>query len=151
MGLDMYLFRGDLCQKTVEEGIEGEKYTSYSSYADDDSERGYHKIPGANPCYWRKANAIHKWFVDNVQDGTDDCGYYPVSPAALLGLADLCRHVKQHPEDAPELLPTMGGFFFGDTDYDDYYWGDLQSTIEQIEAALKDAPENAEFIYHSSW
>ena len=23
--------------------------------------------------YWRKANAIHKWFVDNVQDGNDDC------------------------------------------------------------------------------
>ena len=23
---------------------------------------------------WRKANAIHKWFVDNVQDGVDDCG-----------------------------------------------------------------------------
>ena len=20
---------------------------------------------------WRKANAIHKWFVDNVQDGVD--------------------------------------------------------------------------------
>lgn len=23
--------------------------------------------------YWRKANAIHRWFVDNVQNGTDDC------------------------------------------------------------------------------
>jgi hypothetical protein len=23
--------------------------------------------------YWRKANAIHRWFVDNVQDGNDDC------------------------------------------------------------------------------
>lgn len=23
--------------------------------------------------YWRKANAIHGWFVDNVQKGNDDC------------------------------------------------------------------------------
>lgn len=23
--------------------------------------------------YWRKANAIHKWFVDNVQGGKDEC------------------------------------------------------------------------------
>lgn len=23
--------------------------------------------------YWRKANHIHKWFVDCVQDGEDDC------------------------------------------------------------------------------
>ena len=28
--------------------------------------------------YWRKANAIHKWFVDHVQDGVDDCGEYYV-------------------------------------------------------------------------
>ena len=26
-----------------------------------------------NAAYWRKANAIHKWFVDNVQDGEDNC------------------------------------------------------------------------------
>ena len=24
--------------------------------------------------YWRKANAIHGWFVRNVQNGKDDCG-----------------------------------------------------------------------------
>ena len=26
--------------------------------------------------YWRKANQIHKWFVDHVQDGEDDCDYH---------------------------------------------------------------------------
>ena len=25
---------------------------------------------------WRKANAIHNWFVQNVQKGVDDCGVY---------------------------------------------------------------------------
>ena len=24
--------------------------------------------------YWRKANQIHRWFVENVQDGVDNCG-----------------------------------------------------------------------------
>ncbi len=28
---------------------------------------------------WRKANSIHKWFVDNVQNGKDDCRDYYVS------------------------------------------------------------------------
>ena len=28
--------------------------------------------------YWRKASAIHKWFVDNCQEGDDDCGTYLV-------------------------------------------------------------------------
>ena len=26
--------------------------------------------------YWRKANQIHNWFVENVQDGEDDCCYH---------------------------------------------------------------------------
>ena len=28
--------------------------------------------------YWRKANAIHSWFVKNVQYGQDDCRIYNV-------------------------------------------------------------------------
>ena len=26
-----------------------------------------------NVYYWRKSNAIHIWFVNNVQEGNDDC------------------------------------------------------------------------------
>lgn len=33
--------------------------------------------------YWRKANAIHHWFVECVQNGTDDCGAYYVSREKL--------------------------------------------------------------------
>ena len=33
--------------------------------------------------YWRKANHIHKWFVDNVQNGVDNCGEYLVSKQDL--------------------------------------------------------------------
>lgn len=43
--------------------------------------------------YWRKANQIHKWFVDNVQDGNDDCGTYYVSAEKLLELKELCETV----------------------------------------------------------
>ena len=25
--------------------------------------------------YWRKANYIHNWFVENIQNGSDDCNY----------------------------------------------------------------------------
>jgi hypothetical protein len=40
--------------------------------------------------YWRKANHIHKWFVDNVQDGKDDCHEYYVSIKKLHELRDTC-------------------------------------------------------------
>lgn len=43
--------------------------------------------------YWRKANAIHKWFVDNVQKGKDDCGHYHVSVEQLQALKTACDKV----------------------------------------------------------
>lgn len=43
--------------------------------------------------YWRKANAIHKWFVDNVQDGIDECQSSYVSREKLLSLRAACQRV----------------------------------------------------------
>ena len=44
--------------------------------------------------YWRKANAIHKWFVDNVQNEVDDCGDYEVSKEQLEELLETCIKVR---------------------------------------------------------
>jgi hypothetical protein len=43
--------------------------------------------------YWRKANAIHRWFVDNVQGGDDDCKEYRVGEDELHELLSLCTDV----------------------------------------------------------
>ena len=42
--------------------------------------------------YWRKANAIHQWFVDNVQHGVDDCREYLVERGQLQTLLDTVNH-----------------------------------------------------------
>lgn len=102
--------------------------------------------------YWRKANAIHQWFVDNVQEGMDNCGRYEVSREKLQELVDICKQVLADPSKAGELLPTAEGFFFGSTDYDEGYKDDLQLTITQIEKALTKLPEDEwTFEYQSSW
>ena len=45
--------------------------TKYSYW---DQEKRYgHKRIMEMVGYWRKQNAIHNWFVENVQDGIDDC------------------------------------------------------------------------------
>lgn len=133
--------------------------------------------------YWRKANAIHKWFVDNVQNGEDNCDYYLVSKEQIEELRDLCQEVLDkiivkddkivngqslvngewqnnyedgkvivNPEVAAALLPTEDGFFFGSTDYDEYYIQDLKYTIEQFDKILKEVDfENEYIVYISSW
>lgn len=43
--------------------------------------------------YWHKAYHIHAWFVDNMQDGRDDCESYYVGGWFLCDLLDVCRKV----------------------------------------------------------
>ena len=43
--------------------------------------------------YWRKANQIHKWFVEECQEGNDDCKDYWVSRDQLKELLELCKEV----------------------------------------------------------
>lgn len=102
-------------------------------------------------CYWRKANAIHKWFVDNVQKGEDDCRTYDVEREQLTELLALCRKAleSKHPE---KILPTQGGFFFGSTDYDDGYKDDLRHTVETLSAVLSEPDaDSGWFEYSASW
>lgn len=101
--------------------------------------------------YWRKANAIHQWFVKNCQNNKDDCGEYGVSRDQLKELIDLCKQVLANRELAEKLLPSQAGFFFGSTEYDDYYLSDLQSTIDQLEPWLDESREQWDLYYHSSW
>ncbi len=136
----------------------------------------------AHVAYWRKANAIHKWFVDNCMDGVDECVWSePISRSKLLELKHLCETIIHQTEmvegdvvngyifnsegmkpilepgelmantkQAEALLPTQGGFFFGSTDYDEYYIRDLKHTVEQLTKALKCPPDTV-FRYRPSW
>ena len=109
--------------------------------------------------YWRKANHIHKWFVDNIQGGEDNCNHYYVEIDDLINLLDLCKKVKEDPSKGDELLPTTQGFFFGSTDYDEYYMRDIEYTIEILEEVLSEKvkDENGReyyssgYYYSSSW
>lgn len=100
--------------------------------------------------YWRKANAIHDWFVKNVQGGEDECKPHYVDRDHLLALKELCEQVLEDKTLALQLLPTTNGFFFGSTDYDQYYFDDLTQTVDIIERCLV-LPSEWEFEYRSSW
>lgn len=144
MGLDMYLTKKIV--KTVEKGNEEHIY-----------------VDQADVMYWRKANAIHKWFVDNVQNGIDDCKQYEVSIEQLKELIELCKKIseKQNQEIASVLLPTQDGFFFGGTDYDAYYFDEIKRTYEELEQKIlgveifgierPDEELKTHYYYQSSW
>ncbi len=100
--------------------------------------------------YWRKANAVHQWFVQHVQGGEDECRPHYVSREQLQELKAQCEKVLAFRHLAVECMPTQGGFFFGSTEYDDYYFNDLEDTIKIIDRCLE-LPNDWDFEYCSSW
>lgn len=98
--------------------------------------------------YWRKSNQIHRWFVDNVQGGCDNCAFYHVDTKQLNELEALCLKALETKD--PELLPPLGGCFFGSTDVDEDYWGDIEYTLKALRR-IKPFSNRFDFEYHSSW
>ena len=113
--------------------------------------------------YWRKANHIHRWFVQYVQDGRDDCDEYLVTNEHLEALRETCRIalgcfsaggnlLSRKRDFLKSILPVQEGFFFGNTDYDLTYFEDVKKTIEIIDSAMKQVDWKEETVYYyASW
>ncbi|CAB4241702.1 hypothetical protein UFOVP71_240 [uncultured Caudovirales phage] len=101
--------------------------------------------------YWRKANAIHKWFVDNVQGGVDECQETDVSLAQLEKLLEVIEQVLDDPSKVHDLLPPTAGFFFGSKDVDQWYWDDLKQTHSKLQELFTRDWKNWDFSYRASW
>ena len=113
--------------------------------------------------YWRKANPIHKWMVDNIQDGQDECRPHVVSKSNLLQLKLICEMAMECFTESGvlkpnmlyllrEILPALRGLFFGELEYNADYWEDVKMTIEIIDNVIKDTDWKNEIIfYYSSW
>lgn len=101
--------------------------------------------------YWRKANAIHKWFVDRVQNGEDNCSEFEVSLAQLEELLEVIEQVLDNPDRAGELLPPQEGFFFGSREMDDWYWEDLKRTQSKLQELFTRDWKSWDFYYRASW
>lgn len=128
MGLDMYLRRTKKVQNPEE--------VTYSN------SESVHE--------WRKFNALHKWFVENCQDGVDECQYSFVTKERLISLLAILEQLT--PENCSELFPTEYGFFFGTTEYGDRYWNNVNETKDLLHELIENFDwENASLCYHSSW
>lgn len=163
MGLDMYLYADNYVSRTTNERIGDYKFATNPAFEnvlatlnathlvnDDDFAGMSVSIPVG---YWRKANAIHNWIVNECADGVDECQRIYVSKNKAEELVALCKQVIADPSLANDLLPTASGFFFGSTDIDEYYINDLKHTISVFEKVLK-ASERGEVdsvIYQASW
>jgi hypothetical protein len=105
-------------------------------------------------CYWRKANAIHGWFVNECAGGVDECQTIYVSRESLVKLRDLCMAAMKEPAMAGDILPPTSGFFFGSYDIDEWYMEDMKFTVNALTHILDTVPADSwdwSFVYRASW
>lgn len=154
MGLDMYLSGKRYMSKYFDkdDSVRIEKVNEvFGIEGDEDGDFGAQEVI-FRVAYWRKANAIHKWFVENCQEGVDECQETWVGRESLELLKKTCEQVLADTSLAQKLLPAQQGFFFGGTDYDDWYIKDLEFTAKRIDKILNDpALAKCDFYYQSSW
>ena len=153
MGLDMYLYAKKYfwgSEWTEKAKIEMDMF--FKAHGTDVV--GDVKYIMCEAVYWRKANAIHKWFVENVQQGEDDCEEYDVSIDQLRELLRVCKKAleERNLSERPLGLETTEGFFFGGTGYDDWFWEGVQYTVDKLTVLLKRKDlDKWDFVYRSSW
>jgi len=128
MGLDMYL--------TAVLDVSPEKQEELLKlFPEVDSMESVHTEVG----YWRKAEAIHYWFVEHVQYGNDDCRIYNVCADDLITLLEGVDNVLEKKQSLEEVFPEC-------TDSDC-----LVHTKKILEKAMKLAELGWRFQYRSSW
>ena len=135
MGLDMYMIRAKKLRKNDAE---------YNKLVIETSEE---------VAYWRKANQIRKWIVDNCGYDTDsNCEYFLITKEQLEKLKEDLNAIIKDNSLAEKLFPTEGKFFFGSTEYDDWYFDKLKESKKKISEILKETDFDKEDIYYyESW
>lgn len=102
--------------------------------------------------YGRKENHIHQWVINSNSHeniGHTNLDYVLIDPNALL--SDLKTVLDNH-DLAPKILPTQSGFFFGDTEYSDYYFEDVEHLYEVLLAEKEDGYfDSCSYFYWSWW
>lgn len=104
--------------------------------AKDESGNFEHVIVYVPAIYWRGIDSIHKWFVDTVQEGCDNCATYHVETDQLKELLEI---VREKLKGKPDKMS-------------DAQMGEMERTRKELEREIKFAEEEkCTFAYRASW
>ena len=103
--------------------------------------------------YWLEGYNYHPNRLEGLYEAIH---YYRNKSKHRIGMAlyNMCKEVMEfNSEKTPQdILPTTSGFFFGDTEYNEFYYNDIKKTIKFLEEEMdSDGNINGYYFYQSSW
>lgn len=164
MGLDMYFYARKTTYKSfskwdkpdrANEVNYPEDLKTFSDYIYDRNFKSVQTETSYQIGYFRKFNALHSYIVKTFANGIDNCQdiiLYKEDVEQIKKVLDDVLNAHQQVEKAKELLPTQSGFFFGGTDYDEFYFEDVKDAADLMQSFLCNFDfENYQLVYQASW
>lgn len=92
---------------------------------------------GKRSRYFRKCNWLYGWVRRKLElPELENCKHYKLTRSIIEDLIDDITKVLSDHSLAEKLLPTESGFFFGSTEYDDWYFDDLRNAKTELTQLL---------------
>lgn len=136
MGLDIYMFKVKKATKDV-------------------SANDLDLSNGEEVAYFRKVNSLYGYFQNQLDDEYMAFVNYNVVDDIIDKAKSIIQKAKETPNDwqefAKDTLPTCSGFFFGSTEYDEWYLEGVQLIIDQLSSVLNDWDDDAIYYIYFSY
>ena len=164
MGLDMYFYARKTTYKSfskwdkpdrADETNYPEDLKIFSDYIYDRNFKSVQTETRYQIGYFRKFNALHSYIVKTFANGIDNCQdiiLYKEDVEKIKKVLDDVLNVHQQAEKAKEILPTQSGFYFGGTDYDEFYFDEVKVAADLMQSFLDNFDfESYQLVYQASW
>ena len=152
MGLDIYFHKTKRSNwNKIKKEID-----AFNALPEEEKNERYHKEEypdkGFEPeeiGYFRKVNFLMQFF-----DYEGNCEYKVIDRSELEELQSRCNRVLNHKDDkelAASLLPPQAGFFFGNTDINEYYYGDVKEVRDWVDKVLEELADDEVVLMYAWW
>lgn len=132
-------------------------YCRYDFYLEDIKDCRKEKLEGMveyiiegycheNDMYYRKVNFLYAFFAEALED--EQC---VVTKHDVETVISHCKEVLADHSLAEKLLPTQAGFFFGSTDYNEWYFKDVEDVLEKFTKYLEGWDDDTIGWVYFSW
>lgn len=102
--------------------------------------------------YYRKVNWLRNWIIKNTgHDDSVNCEPINLTKENIQSLLNDCNYVLENRKEANKTLPTVNGFFFGSTDYDEYYYDDVEEVKNNMNDLLDNWNDISQVEYVDWW